>query len=631
MKFYKTLLVVISFFIFIQTLIAIPNQEEFYKNYYKIESKGFSGVVLSRESQAEWFNLPPLGFISPALGEHVSMSYYYSGGNIDKWIIAPISPGSDEFYIINKSTGNPLMIDGSYNVLCNTSGITEDTQRFKFKNINGDYTQITSPTIPGCFYKKQHNIRSVSGSVIGYYYTLKYSTNTSLNDDYSYFKFSAVESIPGSQNISTSNLVYQPNLKFNIPEPPDVTSYTGSAPEYVNETIIGESWVPYTLVDDPSYSPAVQVTQTPYYKLIRTQAWKKIKDYSYEPGGDYSISIKKYEGITQSEQYTTQNTLEHSWASNGNAEFTVLGVKVTLGASYSQKLSTTTTSVSSYSNEIREEITETLVFNTNYDVRFIIYELVDRYYVKRMDGSNAVDPWEIFYEDFYKFRTWAEQPIVVQEIPGSAQIQVTEDLPPAVPQNPSVAWHNDHPRITWDTNSEDDIAVYKVWKYAAGSSMIAATITHNPSNSTHSWVDYDVEPAGRFDPVITYSYKVKAIDAGTQESPYSSQVSINGTGGIWKESQEQDALEITTYALNSNYPNPFNPTTSITYQIPKDGFVNLTVYNSIGEGVKVLVNEYQSKSSYSVEFDASNLPSGIYFYKLQSNEFSQVKKMILAK
>ncbi len=79
----------------------------------------------------------------------------------------------------------------------------------------------------------------------------------------------------------------------------------------------------------------------------------------------------------------------------------------------------------------------------------------------------------------------------------------------------------------------------------------------------------------------------------------------------------------------SNYPNPFNPTTTIAYQIPKDRFVNLVVYNSLGQIVATLVNEHQTSGKYSVQFSANNLPSGVYFYKIESGSFSKANKMLL--
>jgi hypothetical protein len=87
----------------------------------------------------------------------------------------------------------------------------------------------------------------------------------------------------------------------------------------------------------------------------------------------------------------------------------------------------------------------------------------------------------------------------------------------------------------------------------------------------------------------------------------------------------------TYYKLSQNYPNPFNPTTTISYEIPKNDFVNITVYNSIGQVVKVLVNEHNATGSYNLTFNAANLPSGIYFYKMKSGDFIKILKMCLIK
>jgi hypothetical protein len=85
------------------------------------------------------------------------------------------------------------------------------------------------------------------------------------------------------------------------------------------------------------------------------------------------------------------------------------------------------------------------------------------------------------------------------------------------------------------------------------------------------------------------------------------------------------------YKLFANYPNPFNPTTKIKYQIPELSFVILKVYDVLGSEIATLANEKKSVGSYEVEFDASNLPSGIYFYKLQAGDFIETKKMLLLK
>jgi len=87
----------------------------------------------------------------------------------------------------------------------------------------------------------------------------------------------------------------------------------------------------------------------------------------------------------------------------------------------------------------------------------------------------------------------------------------------------------------------------------------------------------------------------------------------------------------TAFSLSQNYPNPFNPSTRIEYSIPSDGFVSLTIHNTIGQEVSTLVNENQSAGKYSITFSAESLPSGLYFYTLQNGIYSETKKMLLLK
>jgi hypothetical protein len=86
-----------------------------------------------------------------------------------------------------------------------------------------------------------------------------------------------------------------------------------------------------------------------------------------------------------------------------------------------------------------------------------------------------------------------------------------------------------------------------------------------------------------------------------------------------------------SFSLSQNYPNPFNPSTTISYSLPKSGHTTLKVFNILGNEVANLVNEDKAAGQYNVKFDASNLPSGIYFYKIQSGSFVETKKMILLK
>ena len=84
------------------------------------------------------------------------------------------------------------------------------------------------------------------------------------------------------------------------------------------------------------------------------------------------------------------------------------------------------------------------------------------------------------------------------------------------------------------------------------------------------------------------------------------------------------------FELGQNYPNPFNPQTTITYQIPSTNFVRLTIYNTFGQTIKTIVNNWQLAGNYTIHFDAGNLASGIYFYELSTgNKILHTKKMVL--
>jgi len=83
--------------------------------------------------------------------------------------------------------------------------------------------------------------------------------------------------------------------------------------------------------------------------------------------------------------------------------------------------------------------------------------------------------------------------------------------------------------------------------------------------------------------------------------------------------------------LSQNYPNPFNPSTEINYSLKKDGIVVIKVFDVLGKEVAFLKNKYKKAGNYSVNFNAANLASGIYFYRITAGSFHQTKKMLLLK
>ncbi len=105
---------------------------------------------------------------------------------------------------------------------------------------------------------------------------------------------------------------------------------------------------------------------------------------------------------------------------------------------------------------------------------------------------------------------------------------------------------------------------------------------------------------------------------------------LNEMKGITNVNME-DGLVPEQYELSQNYPNPFNPTTTIKFSIPEASNVKVTVFDAIGREVAVLVNDQMSAGSYNVDWNAGNITSGIYLYRIESGDFTAVKKMILLK
>ncbi|MCJ7552905.1 MAG: T9SS type A sorting domain-containing protein, partial [Ignavibacteriaceae bacterium] len=85
----------------------------------------------------------------------------------------------------------------------------------------------------------------------------------------------------------------------------------------------------------------------------------------------------------------------------------------------------------------------------------------------------------------------------------------------------------------------------------------------------------------------------------------------------------------TTYFISNNFPNPFNPNTKIKYSVPQSSKVIIKVFDILGTEIETLVNEEKAVGTYELNWNAANLPSGVYFYRLQVSSFVQTRKMIL--
>ena len=127
----------------------------------------------------------------------------------------------------------------------------------------------------------------------------------------------------------------------------------------------------------------------------------------------------------------------------------------------------------------------------------------------------------------------------------------------------------------------------------------------------------------------TYSYKDENLSAGKYQYRLK-QIDFDGTFE-YSNIVDVEILPPAKFSLEQNYPNPFNPSTKISWQSPVNGHQTLKIYDVLGNEVAILVNEYRTVGKYEAEFNASNLSSGIYYYKITAGEFIQTRKMILLK
>ncbi|MBS1494134.1 MAG: Cys-Gln thioester bond-forming surface protein [Bacteroidetes bacterium] len=127
---------------------------------------------------------------------------------------------------------------------------------------------------------------------------------------------------------------------------------------------------------------------------------------------------------------------------------------------------------------------------------------------------------------------------------------------------------------------------------------------------------------------MVYFQLTKSLNPSLSSYDYTVQnaVMISNSVGI-----NTNSTDVKDYALDQNYPNPFNPVTKIAFSIPKQGNVTLKVYNMLGKEVASLVNGFRNVGNYEVNFDGANMASGVYFYKLEAEGFSDVKRMMLVK
>ncbi|MBK9097016.1 MAG: M28 family peptidase [bacterium] len=145
-----------------------------------------------------------------------------------------------------------------------------------------------------------------------------------------------------------------------------------------------------------------------------------------------------------------------------------------------------------------------------------------------------------------------------------------------------------------------------------------------------NWVKESIDLSSYLDQQIKLRFVLKSDGYVTEDGWYIDDIMITAYELV-PTSSEQLTDVVSEYSLEQNYPNPFNPTTDIEFQIPEAGQTTLKVFDLLGKEVAVLINEQKTSGKYKVAFDASNLPSGVYFYTLQAGNFVSTKKMVLLK
>jgi len=188
----------------------------------------------------------------------------------------------------------------------------------------------------------------------------------------------------------------------------------------------------------------------------------------------------------------------------------------------------------------------------------------------------------------------------------------------------------------WDTQNQCKPAFYAVANVGINYNALDSLISYadNLQSSGYSSESWSVlsSALSLAKNTITQNYSATISAADSLENAKNNlTTAINNlvTTGIDEDNSNSNLPK--AFVLSQNFPNPFNPTTKIDYSIPQSGHISLKVFNLLGQEVKTLFNGFRNAGSYTVKFDGTGLGSGIYFYKLQTNKFTSIKKMLLLK
>jgi hypothetical protein len=347
----------------------------------------------------------------------------------------------------------------------------------------------------------------------------------------------------------------------------------------------------WTITATPS-TPAWGITTTTYYSAPNS--------YTDSPNGSYSnsatVTMTSKDPINLSSYSNPKLSFWTRWDIENNWDYGQVKLSTNNGSSWTplQGLYTNPGTGSfqpngeplydgTQTNWVREEISLTGLTSSQNKLRFEL----------KTDGSITKDGW---YVDDISIYVFAVVPVELSSFTATALTNSVE--------------------LNWITSTETNNSGFEIQRKSM--------------NGNSEWTNIGfVEGNGTSTEMNTYSFIDKNPSSGINLYRLK-QIDYDGSYKIFN-SVAVNFNQPFEFSLHQNYPNPFNPTTVISWQLPVGSHQTLKVYDILGNEVVTLVDEFREAGSYKVEFNASALPSGVYYYKLSAGNFSDVKKMMVVK